>query len=62
MGKKKEAVKLGSLNEVLDNYNKYNEFSRRRILVVDDEEFCISSMRAVLYSQGINIEFFCFDE
>ena len=57
MGKKKEAVKLGSLNEVLDNYNKYNEFSRRRILVVDDEEFCISSMRAVLYSQGINIEF-----
>jgi len=25
--------------------------------VVDDEEFCISSMRAVLYSQGINIEF-----
>ena len=25
--------------------------------MVDDEEFCISSMRAVLYSQGINIEF-----
>lgn len=55
--KKKEALKLGSLNEVIDCYNQYNQFSRRRILVVDDEEFCISSMKAVLYSQGINIEF-----
>ena len=55
--KKKEAPKLGSLNDVLDCYNQYNQFSKRRILVVDDEEFCISSMRAVLFSQGINIEF-----
>ena len=55
--KKKETSKLGSLNDVLDCYNQYNQFRQRRILVVDDEEFCISSMRAVLFSQGINIEF-----
>jgi len=55
--KKKDAQKLGNLNEMLDCYNEYAKFTNNRILVVDDEEFCISSMRAVLYSLGINTDF-----
>ena len=56
-GKKQEAQKLGNLNDVLDCYNKYAQYSDNRILVIDDEEFCISSMRAILYSLGINTDF-----
>ena len=55
--KKQEAsIHLFSLKEVLDCYNRYNEFGQKRILVVDDEEFCISSMKAILHSCGINVE------
>ena len=42
---------------MLDSYNQYAKFARNRILVVDDEEFCISSMRAVLHSLKINTDF-----
>ena len=55
--KKQEAQKLGNLNDVLDCYNKYAQYSENRILVVDDEEFCISTMSAILQSLGINIDF-----
>ena len=55
--KKIEAQKIGNLNEVLDCYSQYAKFANNRILVVDDEEFCISSMKAVLYSLGINTDF-----
>ena len=55
--KKQEAQKLGNLNDVLDCYNKYAQYSENRILVVDDEEFCISTMKVILQSLGINIDF-----
>lgn len=55
--KKEEAERIGNLNQVLDCYNQYSQFRNNRILVVDDEEFCISSMRAVLYSLGINVDY-----
>jgi hypothetical protein len=48
---------LIDLRSVLDTYNKYREFSENRILVVDDEEFCLSSMKAVLFNLGMNINF-----
>ena len=35
----------------------YSAHSHDRILVVDDEEFCLSSMRAILFSQGIDVDY-----
>ena len=55
--KKEEVQKLGSLNEVLGCLKLYTKFKNNRIMVVDDEEFCISSMRAILHSQGINVDY-----
>ena len=55
--KKQEAQNLGNLNDVLDCYNKYAQYSENRILVVDDEEFCISTMKVILHSLGINIDY-----
>ena len=35
----------------------YQHFISDRMLIVDDEEFCISAMRAVLFSIGMNVEY-----
>jgi CheY-like chemotaxis protein len=45
------------LNQALDSYNLFRAYQQKRIMVVDDEEFCISSMRAVLFSAGINVDY-----
>ena len=41
----------------MDTYAFFNQFRNNRILVVDDEEFCISAMRAVLFSTGIDVDY-----
>ena len=48
-----------SFTQVLDTFNLFNKYKYNRILVVDDEEFCLSSMRAVLFSLGIDVDYQC---
>ena len=50
------AVKM-SLPQALDAFNLFNKYRENRILVMDDEEFCLSSMRAVLFSLGIDVDY-----
>jgi CheY-like chemotaxis protein len=45
------------LSKITDSYLLYAKYKNDRILVVDDEEFCISAMKAVLFSTGIDIEY-----
>jgi hypothetical protein len=51
-----EASKIQSLSDLIFELKGFNKFSQRRILVIDDEEFCISSMKAIMFSLGIDIE------
>ena len=46
-----------NMNSILQNWLKMAEFRHLRVLVVDDEEFCLSSMRVILYKMGIDINF-----
>lgn len=41
-----------------------HKFQNNKVLVVDDEEFCISAMKGMLFKAGLDIEFqvdFCID-
>ncbi len=40
--------------QFLSSINKYKD---NKILVVDDEEFCISAMKGILFKCGLNLEF-----
>ena len=44
------------MNSVMSSYLVFAKFKNDRILVVDDEEFCISAMRSVLFSIGIDVD------
>jgi two-component system, sensor histidine kinase and response regulator len=46
-----------NLDSVLKVYNMYDSFKNNRILVVDDEEFCLSSVKAILGSLGFDVEY-----
>jgi len=48
---------LQSLKGLLEYENKFRKFKENRILVVDDEEFCISSMKAIFFTIGVDINF-----
>ena len=51
-----------SLKELIDEEEKYRRYKNNRILVLDDEEFCISSMKAIFFTLGIdtNYQLDCF--
>ena len=36
---------------------KHKRFKDSRILVVDDEEFCLASMKAILFNMGLDTKF-----
>ena len=42
---------------MLEMFKKFNKFRNSRILVVDDEEFCISMMEGILAGVGIDVEY-----
>ena len=46
-----------SLSQAMDIFNSFNKHKDNRILVIDDEEFCLSSMRAVLFSLGVDVDY-----
>ena len=48
--------KIKSLSDLIFELKGFSEYSQRRILVIDDEEFCISSMKAILFKLGLDIE------
>ena len=50
-------LKVSSLLKIFLDLNNYNKFKENRILVVDDEEFCLSSMKAILFNMGIDTTF-----
>jgi len=33
------------------------KYQHHKVLVVDDEEFCISAMKGMLFKAGLNLEF-----
>jgi hypothetical protein len=45
------------IQDVLHLYRNFSMHKNNRILVVDDEEFCISAMKALLFKLGIDIQF-----
>jgi CheY-like chemotaxis protein len=48
--------KITTLYDLVQSLKKFDGFSQKRILLIDDEEFCLSSMRAILFNLGIDIE------
>ena len=46
-----------SLNSIFASLKHFRKFKENRILVVDDEEFCLASMKAILFNLGIDIKF-----
>jgi CheY-like chemotaxis protein len=46
-----------TLEMLMTEYHKFCAFKSNRILVVDDEEFCIGSMQAILFSLGFNTKY-----
>lgn len=48
----------GGLNVVdLHKYvKKYDKFKKKRILVIDDEEFCLTMMQQILFRVGVDVE------
>ena len=48
--------KITSLSDLIFELKGFSKYSQRRILVIDDEEFCISSMKAIMFTLGLDIE------
>jgi CheY-like chemotaxis protein len=42
--------------EVFTRMNGYQKYEHCRVMVVDDEEFCIEAMKAMLFRAGIDTE------
>jgi uncharacterized protein YrzB (UPF0473 family) len=51
-----EDQKNNTLYEVLLTLKKLKKFGKDRILLIDDEEFCISSMRVMLFKLGQDVQ------
>ena len=45
------------IKDVFYLYKNFQKHQKNRILVVDDEEFCIAAMRALLFKMGIDIQY-----
>ena len=45
-----------TLFDLMTKLNKFKSMEKPRVLLVDDEEFCISSMRAILFKLGLDID------
>ena len=45
------------IQNVMYLYRNFYQHKNNRILVIDDEEFCISAMKALLFKLGIDIQF-----
>ena len=41
---------------MITSYNQFMQYKSNRIMVVDDEEFCQASMKAILFKAGIDIK------
>ena len=50
---------INLMNQQLEfnGFLKYSKYKKHRILIVDDEEFCLSSMMSVFQICGVNVEF-----
>ena len=51
-----DASKCTTLFDLVQSIKQKKSFGRERILLIDDEEFCISSMRAILFKLGIDLD------
>jgi hypothetical protein len=49
------AINCG-LKQAYDIVNGCEKYKNNRIMVVDDEEFCIASMKSMLFSAGVDTE------
>jgi PleD family two-component response regulator len=52
-----ESSCLNGINSALQKHDLFMRHQHNRILIVDDEEFCISSMKAILYNFGVDIDY-----
>ena len=50
-------INLGKVTDVYDRLKLFKKWSQKRIMVVDDEEFCIAIMKALLDSCGFNSDY-----
>ena len=49
----REKTTLTDLHRLAQNFNKYKN---KRVLVIDDEEFCLTMMKSLLFRNGIDVE------
>jgi CheY-like chemotaxis protein len=45
------------MSQAFESVEGYQKFKDSRVMVVDDEEFCIEAMKAMLFKAGVDIEF-----
>ena len=43
--------------DVFSKLKLFNKWSQKRILIVDDEEFCIATMKAIFQICGFNCDY-----
>ena len=44
-------------NKIMKHHQIFSQFSSTRIMVIDDEEFCICSMKAILHKYNFDINY-----
>ena len=49
-------VEVSDQKSQFENLKRLAKFTQCRVLVADDEEFCIASMRAILQLAGLDVE------
>ena len=46
-----------NLSKIFEGLHMHKRFKENRLLVVDDEEFCLASMKAILFNLGFDTKF-----
>ena len=49
--------KINSLKKIFEDLKKHKKFKENRILAVEDEEFCLAAMKAILFNVGMDTNY-----
>ena len=49
--------KVSNHSKNLEHWAGMMKYQHHKVLVVDDEEFCIAAMKGMLFKAGLNLEF-----
>lgn len=53
---KNQSQSKASLTDLYNLAQKFYKYKENRVLVIDDEEFCLTMMKALLFRNGIDVD------